>query len=372
MRKWILAALLATSSMTAPVAAFDETEATADAAKEADAMEQMTKLFSSVFDSKDATPIDPARLALAEQTTTTIMPDGIYARIMKDMTDKIFGALFSSGNGMSDFEIMLTTGVEIDAAKFDDEKRKAVTAILDPSHADRSSVMQSVMNPMFDTMATAIEGPMRKGLARAYARKFTAEQLTELNSFFATPTGSFYAAESFALQADPEVMQAVFSSLPEMMKGFADPGKEVEEKMAAIPPARKLSDLSDKDLANLAKLLGTTVEGLRAKVEAENAAEAAGDAAAEAMKAGVEAMAEEAADSNDPFANDSGTEPWWDRDNWDERDREKVKSEELEVEFASDRLEAASDGLRRLETEIMLRVRDRYLKQGWKPSDSSE
>src|SRR3546814_3041507 len=54
-----------------------------------------------------------------------------------------------------------------------------------------------------------MEPPMRDGLAKAYARKFTGAQLTDLNSFLATPTGKLYAGEWMALQADPEVMVAV-------------------------------------------------------------------------------------------------------------------------------------------------------------------
>ncbi len=369
----MIAGLLATSSMSAPAAAFDDTEEAAAAAdKDAMAIEQMTKMFANIFDSKDATPIDPARLTLAEATTAKIMPDGIYSRIMKDMTDKIFGALFSSGEGLSDFEILLTTGVEIDAESFDAAKRRELTAILDPNHGDRARAMQDVMSPMFDKMSAAIEGPMRQGLARAYARKFSVDQLNELNAFLATPTGSFYAAESFALQADPEVMQAVFSALPQMMEGFSDPGKGFEEKVAAIPPARKLSELSDKELGIVAKLLGTSVQELKAYREGDAVTEISDDAAIEAAAEGAAMAAGDAADANDPFANDNGTEPWWNRDNWDEADRKRVEALEAELSELTAKSSAADNAAFDAATEVMVKMRERYLKQGWKPADSSE
>jgi Uncharacterized protein conserved in bacteria (DUF2059) len=384
MRTWMIAGLLATSSMAAqpaPAWADDDVPAakedtTTDAGKEAQAIEAMTKMFSGLFDNKDATPIDPARLALAEPITKQIMPDGIYSRIMKDMTDKIFGALFSTKGGMSDLEIMLTTGVEIDGTKFDEAKRKAVTDLLDPNHAERSTAMSSALNPMFDKMAAAVEGPLREGLARAYARKFSADQLNELTTFFATPTGSFYASESFALQADPEVMQAVFSALPQMMEGFSNPDgieKDIEAKMAAIPEPRKLADLSDKEIANLAKLLGTTSKDLKAYKEGtavEESYSEAAEAGAEAAAEGAMAAADGA--SEDPFANDSGTEPWWNRENWEAADRKRVEALEAESSELSAKSTTASDAAFNAETEVMLSVRERYLKQGWKPSESSE
>jgi hypothetical protein len=362
MRKWIITALLATSSITmvTPAAWANDTVA-AEPAKDAAAIEKMTKMFSDIFDNKDASPIDPARLTLAQTTTAKIMPDGIYSRIMKDMTDKIFGALFSTTNGMSDLEISLTTGVDIDSANFDDAKRQAVTAMLDPNHKERSNALASALNPMFEKMSAAIEGPMREGLARAYARKFSTAQLTELNGFLSTPTGSYYAAESFALQADPEVMQAVFASLPQMLGDLSNPAgieKGITEKMAGIPEPRKLSNLDDAELGKLADLLGTTVDALK------------DFSASDAVLTADEEMAEVAVD--DPFAGDTGEEPWWDRSNWSEAERRKIVDLETKSNTAAEKSEAAQSAYLDYETEVMKRTRDRYLAKGWTPPVKTE
>src|SRR5690606_39986387 len=57
--------------------------------------------------------------------------------------------------------------------------------------------------PLISEVLADMEPPMRTGMAKAYARKFSGAQLTDLNTFLATPTGQLYAGEWMALQADP-------------------------------------------------------------------------------------------------------------------------------------------------------------------------
>ena len=265
---------------------------------------------------------------------------------------------------MSDLEISLTTGVEASEAGLDEAKRKAITDLLDPNHAKRAAMMQSSLKPMMDKMARTIEPPMRDGLARAYARKFSVDQLTELNSFLATPTGSFYASESFLLQADPEVMQAVFSAMPAILGDIMSPAADIEKAMADIPLGKTLSDLSAKEKDSLAKLLGTTADKLSTFDAVETSIEpydAATDAAADAMT-----------ENADPFANESGEEPWWDRTNWDKADQKKIADLESKSDALTEQSSTASQAYLDFETEVMLRVRDRFLANGWKPEPISE
>ena len=54
-----------------------------------------------------------------------------------------------------------------------------------------------------------IEPSYRAGLARAFATRFSAAELDELNRFFSTPVGARYAGESMLIYADPQVMAAM-------------------------------------------------------------------------------------------------------------------------------------------------------------------
>ncbi len=364
MLKLIVATSLASCSIVsiaAPAYAQAETE---EAVKPDPNIKQLEKLFGGLFSTKDAGPIDPQRLALAQQTTGKIMPSGIYNKMMGDMFDKMLGPLFGDKTGMSDFEISVTTGVDIPENGFDAQKRAAITVLLDPHFADRSALIKESMRPMLDKAMASIEAPMREGLARAYARKFSAEQLTEMNQFFATPTGSFYASESFALQADPEVMQAMFSALPTLMQDMMQPAGDIDKKMKAIPPGKKLSDLKPAEMESLAKLLGTTTSQL--KKHAESSMDFAEPAeAADAMPADDAAV-------DDPFANESGTEPWWDRENWDAADRQQMEELEAKADALQAQSSEATNAFLEFETQAMLRVRERYRANGWKPAASSE
>jgi len=97
---------------------------------------------------------------------------------------------------------------------------------------------------------------VREGLASAYAKRFTATQLTELNSFFATPTGKAYAADSMVIFMDPEVMKKMQEFVPTMMKAMPAIVDKAKTASASLPEPRKLQDLSPSDRARLAKLLG--------------------------------------------------------------------------------------------------------------------
>jgi hypothetical protein len=114
--------------------------------------------------------------------------------------------------------------------------------------------------------------------------------------------------------------------------------------------------------------LGTTVKDLKAFKESNAAAptDESDPAAMDLPMATAEGV------EPDPFANDSGTEPWWDRDNWDLSEREKVEALEAESTELSTKSSAASTAVFDAETEVMLRVRERYLAKGWKPAKSSE
>jgi hypothetical protein len=81
-------------------------------------------------------------------------------------------------------------------------------------------------------------------------------------------------------------------------------------------------------------------------------------------------MAEVAAD--DPFAGDTGEEPWWDRGNWSEAERRKIVDLEIKSNKAAEQSDAAQSAYTDYETEVMKRVRDRYLAKGWTPPAKTE
>lgn len=82
---------------------------------------------------------------------------------------------------------------------------------------------------------------MIDAMARAYARRFSAEQLDEMHAFFRTPTGQLYVRESMNIMADPDVaawqrnsMAKSMEKMPAEMKLLVD-----ELEKAFGPPAKE-------------------------------------------------------------------------------------------------------------------------------------
>ncbi|MDE2436266.1 MAG: DUF2059 domain-containing protein, partial [Sphingomonadales bacterium] len=108
------------------------------------------------------------------------------------------------------------------------------------------------------TMMTTLEPGIREGSRQAYAKRFTTEQLADLNRFFDTPTGTAYAADSMMLFMDPAVVDKMQKAVPELMKQVPTIVKAIESATANLPTPRKYKDLSKDQRARLAKLLGVT------------------------------------------------------------------------------------------------------------------
>ena len=266
---------LALLALTVPAHAADPAMGGPGAANSEAALMEM---FSKLFDTGDKTPIDPAQLALGQATAARLLPDGAYGKMMNDMIASFIKPMLQLDENMTGNQISMKTGIEFEKANaLTDEQRGAVMAILDPGRKARNEGMFTLMTPLFIEIGKTLEGPMRDGLARAYARKFTPEQLTTVNAFFATPAGSAFAAESFAIQGDPEVLSATFQAIPVMMTKLMGGAGDFEKQMNALPQERKLAELSNAELAQLAKLLdlGDIVEPVLQRVVAETGETAA-------------------------------------------------------------------------------------------------
>lgn len=305
----------------------------------------LMEMFAKLFDTGDKSPIDPAQLELGKASAAKLLPEGVYGQIMDQMLGTFLRPILALDTGMSGSEIASKTGIDYDAAEaLTEEQRNAVTALLDPDRQARNEGALGVLKPMMTELGQALEPPMREGLARAYARKFSAAQLTQINAFFATPAGSAFAAQSFALQADPEVMAATMQAMPMMLSKMMAGGPQLEAQMKALPQERKLSELSAADLDKLAKLLGTTSQALNAYQPMDLAMDAAANAAdAAADAADAAALAAGSAGEADDPDSDAGNKPWFLRDNWAPEDLAKV--EKLERQ-ASDGLDATIEAER--------------------------
>lgn len=332
----------------------DEGHGMSDEAMMADAKAKMQKeidqavaMIEKIFGTDKLPPIAPAQLALAQQTTTALIPAGSLEKMVDNLYGKLFKGLMDEFGGTSDLMLSIKTGVESEKIATLDEKSKLAAAnLFDPYRQQREDQINKIVKPLISEALGDLEGPMRNGLAHAYARKFNAQQLGEMNAFFTTPTGKAYASEWMALQADPELMLAMIKAVPPLVNKFIDRGPEIEKDFKDLPKEKQLADLSDAELAKLAKLMKVSVKELKEHRDQWDTPVEEATEAAEAVDAATDVAGAEAADAADAAADAADAaaaavdDPAYDRDNWSAADRTRV--EQLE-EAASNANSAAYD-----------------------------
>ena len=238
---------------------------------------------------------DPARLAAARITVDHIVPTGTYAKLMSGAMSQMLDRVMDSFGQMPLRDLAGMMGTKpAELAKLDKGTLDDVLAIVDPASKQRMAITMHELVPLMTQMVTDMEPGMREGLAHAYANRFTAEQLDDMNAFFTTPSGSAYAANAMLIQTDPEVIAQLTTALPKAMRGMMSQmptiAKRVEAASAGLPKPRKWADLSPAERTKLAQLLGVSEESLAQKAKAREKAEA--DARAAAAKPGGAASAD--------------------------------------------------------------------------------
>ncbi len=331
----------------------------------------MMALIAKIFAGDDKLPpIAPAQLTKAEKAVTKLLPDGTLAKMIGGMIQRIALPIIDMTSDMSNYKIMEKTGIyDGTVEKLDEKSRAEIAALLDPTRKQRGQMFLDAAMPLLNKAIGVMEVPMRNGLARAYARKFSVDQLNQLNAFFATPTGSFYATESYALQADPEIMKAVFQSFPLMIEQMKGSSKEMDIAVAKLPKERSLADLNDTEMAKLASLLGVSVDKLKEQRELSSAAAVA---AADAANTAAEAAEGAATAVEDPTANESGEEPWYDKENWAKATKKKVDALDSAYNKASEKSSSSYAAWEDAHNKAVADTRERYQAEGWQPEAKAE
>ncbi|SEH11577.1 hypothetical protein SAMN05428974_0262 [Sphingopyxis sp. YR583] len=333
-----------------PASDFDsEAYAKEQKAKMQKEMDEAIALIEKMFDTSSLPPIEPARLALAQKTMGQLIPAGSLEKMMDNLYGKMFKTLMGEFGGQSDLMLSIKTGVESEKiAALDEATKTKVADMFDPHRKEREDQITRVIKPLISEVLGDMEPPMREGMSKAYARKFTAAQLTDLNGFLATPTGTIYASEWMALQADPEVMVAIIKAVPPLINKFIDRAPQIEKDMKDLPKEKQLSDFSDKELGQLAKLMKVDVKVLKEQRDMWNST--TDDAAdAVAVEAADDYAVDAAADAADAaaYAADAAAEavvdPAYDRSNWSAADLKRVEDLETAYENASLAAQQASD-----------------------------
>ncbi len=257
-------------TLSAPAMAQDivtgeiEGEVAIDDAETDGAMDEAAVLamMSGLFQAEPLTAEQEARLPVATAIVATMMPEGFYGELMRDMMEKTMRPMMAM---FSEPDFLLASRLTLDEAaiaELDDAEKKELLTMLDPAWDQRADTMVNAIVANMGGAYAAVEPPVRAGLAKAYAVRFDQAQLADISSFFATPTGGEFARQSMALFADPQVMGATLEAMPEMIGSFTEMETSMEAALESLPAERDYADLSAAQRARMADLLGVEPDAL--------------------------------------------------------------------------------------------------------------
>lgn len=149
---------------------------------------------------------DPERLAVAKMLIERFMPadrrDAMVEQMVRPMMENAREAMFS--------------GQLFESIRADDPKLRAT--------------IDDFMKQEFEHSIASTKAAMPRladAMARAYARRFTLDQLQALHTFFETPAGRAYAERAPSLMSDPDILAVQRAMMTEMMTGM-------EQRIAAF------------------------------------------------------------------------------------------------------------------------------------------
>lgn len=282
-----LAASLAVLALAAPPLAAQEHTATGKAAgienrkeefvfltEEEEAQAQLEQelaeafsLFGELFKADPLTPEQEALLPLATQMAAHVMPEGSFRTAMDGVLEPMMEVVLGDPENGPRVRLAEISGVTAeDLERLSDEDAQEALDIFDPQFAARTQRTSAAFTGMMGKLMVAIEPAYREGLARAFTHRFEEAEMRELLTFFATPLGAKFAAQSFLVQYDPQIMGFMEAMGPAAAKLMPEMTEEFAAIEAEFGGSRDFSQLSAAERTRAARLIGKSERELEALV----------------------------------------------------------------------------------------------------------
>jgi hypothetical protein len=171
---------------------------------------------------------DRAPVAVADKVVAKLVPQGIYLRMMRDAFPQMMDAMIARMSGL--------TAADLGEKDKSGKTLEQLAAENDPAFRERMTIMTRVIGEDMGKLMDKLEPRVRVALGKAFARRFTLQQLSDLEAFFATPSGAAFAKDYLLTFMDPEMMREMSAFTPEMMRAMPDIMKRVEKETAHLPP----------------------------------------------------------------------------------------------------------------------------------------
>ena len=210
-----------------------------------------------------ATP-DLAKLEVSRKVALRLVPDGVFMKVMSGTFDQMMGGMMDSIMDLPLKEVVQKFAKNPDDLKDLNEFTLAqVMAIVDPAYKERTQVgMKAMMSEMGGIMST-MEPGMREGMAVAYANRFSATELADMDRFFASASGARFASENMTIMTDPAIMKQMQALMPKIMEAMPAVVKKMTDATEKLPAAKTSETLTKEERDALAKLLGIKPSDLK-------------------------------------------------------------------------------------------------------------
>jgi hypothetical protein len=149
---------------------------------------------------------DPARLAAAQALIERIMP----ADKRDAMIEQMVRPMLTNAR-----EAMSSAPLFAEMTKKNPQLGATMNAFMDEEFERSIATTKAAMPAMLDAMA------------RAYARRFTLDQMRDMDNFFQTPSGRAYIEQVPTIMTDPDVLAAQRAMMTQTMSGM-------QERMARL------------------------------------------------------------------------------------------------------------------------------------------
>lgn len=185
---------------------------------------------------------EPGRLAAARGVAQRMWPDGTYGMLFETFGTTIANTVLDMKPAELEMMSRKPAGKDTKPAALAADADLTLRQKMrrdDPHFDRRVAVITDALRAEFARVSPLIEPPLREGLSRSMARRFTAAQLADLDGFYQTPTGQVYARESLKMWFDADLMRSTMSSMPALMMQMPGAMQRVKAAAETVPPAPK-------------------------------------------------------------------------------------------------------------------------------------
>jgi hypothetical protein len=204
-------------------------------------------------------PADPARLALATELVTLLMPPEMArANLEASMAQAMSGLRQQLAMAPMRAALMAAGVAEGESRRFSPATFRRLTAILDPAFEARQRLLADITTKSVLAVAIEFEPQFRAATAEAYARQLSLADLGAVVAFLKTPAGQAFAPLPATINTDPAIaerQQAMRPAFDRMQPAMLTAMRDATRK---LPPPRRYADLNESEKAEMQRLINAT------------------------------------------------------------------------------------------------------------------